>query len=174
MNNWLILTHVVALAAWAWFTEWEIRANWRLIQANGSQDTLHEGFHEARSLLRLNVATGLGLAASLPLLGHLSMLLSFGALVLLFAGWFTYRFNPALSVARGKEADCVSFDPHAARFPDRLLALRATRAFPGTDALAEANRVDYAARELRWLRCTVLALAGLGYAAALVVLFHYC
>lgn len=119
----LLIAHAGAFLLWLLFIKWEVAENAALIAANGSADTLHERFHAARTWLRAGVAVALALVANAQLwvwdsLGTAG--LGTVGLLALLVGWFTYRFSPALNVARGKPAGYVSADPHAAVF-DRLL-----------------------------------------------------
>ena len=78
--------------------------------------------------MRARWALALALGGSLPVLAlgdswpERAALLAVLAVGLLaaFAGWFTYRFSPALNVLRGKPAGYVSAEPRAALF-DRVL-----------------------------------------------------
>jgi hypothetical protein len=117
------------MAAWVSAVRWEIKRNADLIAANGSLDTLHEGFHRLRSFYRIMAALLIAAVASLPAWRcDPAMGVSMVALQVLFAGWFTWKFNPALNLARGKHEYYASLDPHAALFPDRLAVAVARRA----------------------------------------------
>lgn len=117
----LIPTHVAAVVAWVYFVKWEAHENYRLIQADGSKDTLRQGFHASRTLIRLTVGLPLAVAASLPLWGDNTAMAAgaFGLLVL-FGGIFLRWFNPMLSSLRGLPVAYVSLAPNASAF-DRFV-----------------------------------------------------
>lgn len=123
----LLIAHAGACLLWVLFTKWEVAENAALIAANGPADTLKERFHAGRTWLRAGVAVGLALVANVYTIWHNVNTFSVCAygvytlgLLALFTGWFTYRFSPALNLARGKPAGYVSADSHAAFF-DRTL-----------------------------------------------------
>ena len=173
----LLLAHAAALAAWHLFTRYEIRENHRLIEANGAKDDLKDAFHARRTRLRMAAASGLLLAVAGALhwcgLPGRAVAASTAGLLGLLAGWFFYTFNPALSLLRGKPAYYVSFAPDAAWLPDRLLARRAVRAYPGRLALNDAElyaaRRTHAATSLRTLLRVALGAGLAGEAAGLAV-----
>ena len=114
MKWFLLPAHVAACVAWVYCINWEVRENYRLIQADGSRDSLHQSFHRTRTLIRLLAGLLLSFAASLPLWHNgRAMALSVLALLLLFGGIFVYLFNPQLNLARGKAEDYVSQAPNA-------------------------------------------------------------
>ena len=119
---WLLIpAHVAALVAWVFATKWEVKRNADLIAADGAKDSLHEGFHWLRSFYRITAALSIAGAASLPLWHHdKAMAASMVGLMAAFSGWFTWKFNPALNLARGKAEYYASVEPRAALFPDRL------------------------------------------------------
>jgi hypothetical protein len=143
--NWLLLVdNALALVGWAFFVEWEIRANVALIKADGSQDSLHEEFHASRTWLRLRWWLGLSLAGvvlagSWPAAG-----LSFAGLAQLLGGYFVRTFNPRLNVGRALAyvgRFYVSFAPRAALWPDRFLAKLAVKRYP-LDTVAQRKWAD--------------------------------
>lgn len=116
------------MVAWVFAVRWETKHNVELIKANGAMDSLHEGFHTLRLFYRIMAALAIVFTASLPLWHHdKAMGCSMVGLLLLFAGWFTWRFNPALNLARGKAEYYASIDPRAALFPDRMAVAVADR-----------------------------------------------
>jgi hypothetical protein len=162
MHYLLFLTLLVALLLWALFVEYEVRKNAADIAADGAADTLGDAYHQRRTSIRAAVALALALGpdmlliASRPARPVLTGTLVAAALMIFFPAYFAWRFNPALSVARGKPAYYVSFSPTAAVWPDRYLA-----------AKARANRPDegpehqqwYAGEQLRKLLRTCLLTA---------------
>lgn len=165
----LLLAHAAGAAAWVAFVAWETRQNARLIAADGPANTLHAAFHARRTALRLALALALAGAASAPLApGWGALAASALALLLLFAGYFAWAFNPGLSRARGLPPYYVSLAPGAARWPDRYLARRARWRFPG----AEATQRAWAAGQLRRLLGWGLAGSGIAYLATLLALLR--
>ena len=126
---WLLIpTHAAAMVAWFFFVRWEVKRNAELIQANGAKDSLKEGFHALRLFYRIMAGLAIVFVASLPLWHHdKAMAASWAGLLLLFAGYFTRVFNPALNIARGKAEFYASIEPRAALFPDRLAVYVAKR-----------------------------------------------
>lgn len=117
------------MVAWVFAVRWETKRNVDLIKADGSKDSLKEGFHALRLFYRIMAALAIVFAASLPLWHHdPAMGLSMVGLMALFAGYFTRVFNPALNVARDKPEFYASVQPRAAWFPDRLAVRVARRA----------------------------------------------
>ncbi|GAC1372645.1 MAG: hypothetical protein NVS3B25_07330 [Hymenobacter sp.] len=152
------------MAAWALFVRYEIRRNAELIAANGAADTLHEAFHRARTTLRVSVASLLAVAASAPLLGHWTADLSYFGLLALFAGSFVRCFNPALSLARGKAADYVSEDPHAAFF-DRFIWWLTNKLHGGVALPGYVSRTFWLVLDACWLGGVALYLLSLALIA---------
>jgi hypothetical protein len=140
-------------------------------------DTFHEVFHRQRLTWRIAFDVVAALVCSLPWLvsGVAPYIVSSTGLASIGGAYFFFKFNPGLSLARGLayvKQYYVSFDPGAAWWPDRLLAGRAIKALPyygEPDAVTDANRRAYAARELELLCRWLLVLGIVTYAACLLL-----
>jgi len=164
----IILLILAAWLAWAlWLLPREVFLNADLIQADGAADSLKEGFHARRTVIRFWQWLGCTAAGSLPPLLWGApwpvVALNFAGLGLGLAGFFAAAFTPALNVARGKDKWYVSFAPRAAAWPDSKLAAAARAKYPNDPA----QQVEHAARALERLSRQIL----LGTAAGAALLF---
>jgi hypothetical protein len=140
---WLLLAHVAAFGIWALYLQWNVARDVAAFAADGAKDSLHEAFHRKRLLERAGAALGLAVTANVNAHDVPSYLVGVGGLLVLFAAYFTWYFNPALSKARGLHPYYVSADPHAAYFPDRWAWGHALRLYPAPEA-TEQDRRDFA------------------------------
>lgn len=154
----MLLSQLVVLATWLWFiVRYEVPLNVRMINEDGSADTLWAGFHERRGWVRfwwwLALCTA-GAACAWPHVGW-----AFAALGVLLAGVFFRTFGPLLSAGM-KLAYKARFyaSPRSKSFPDALVWWWVRRRSQGVaDALLQqkANEVNQAL--LNWVGLACLA-----------------
>lgn len=153
MLAFLFIAHAFACYAWMLFVKWETQENAAQIKADDAKDSLHGGFHFKRSVLRLVVALSLAVSANALLWRALDLwALAAGGLICLLSGYFVWRFNPNLNVARGKPVDYISREKNAALF-DRALTWLGWKLLPALRGL--------------------FALGIAGYAAAMIIVAHH-
>lgn len=143
---WLLLTHAVALALLWYHPKYWISKDLQAFEADGSKDSLKQGFHAGRLWVRCCTVAGIALACSLPCVSSCQLfVVSFGGLVAIGGGWFFCAFNAGLSKARGLDPYYLSKAPDAALWPDRLLSKWGIGLKPVMRAVLFASLVAYAA-----------------------------
>lgn len=170
---WLLVIHAAALLLWSRFVTWEVGVNADMIKADGSADSLKDGFHQRRTWLRFwfwLALAALPAAVAWVRFDLLAGLLGFAAFGFLLGTYFARTFNPLLNVAMGlsyKARFYASPSPTAARWPDQYVwrQLRESKAEP-TQENANAILQGYLN-----LLLGVGILAELGYLIFLVL--HY-
>jgi hypothetical protein len=173
---WLLLTHAATLALCWYAPRWWAAKDAAAFLANGSADSLHGVFHRQRATWRFGFLVLVSTVASLPLRHSPdAAACSSTALLALGAAYFLYDFNPRLSRARGLPEYYVSFDPQAARFPDRWLAGKAKAQWPQLDTMDPASMLRIwqgaASRALERLTVQVLEAGALLYLTLLAATY---
>ena len=165
----LLLAHLAALLLFWWAPRFWASRDAHAFSVNPADDTFHDTFHRQRLTWRVGTLLVVAALASEPAWPHAwAAACSFLGLASLGAAYFFFDFNPRLNTARGLDyvgRYYVSFDPRAARFPDRWLAQRAIRAVPRNEALQRS----WAAIELHNLLRLVLWGGGVAYLASLAL-----
>lgn len=167
----LLLAHACALVLFFLAPRLWATTDAHAFSVNPADDTFHDTFHRQRLTWRVAMLAALAAVASEPADATVATFAcSYLGLVAIGAAYFFYDFNPRLNRLRGLPyvgEYYVSFDPHAALFPDRWLAARARKAAPVNEALQRS----YAAIELQNLLRLVLAIGSLLYLVLLALAY---
>lgn len=161
-----LLFHLPALLGFYAQVPFWVKRDLTVFNAKPADDTHHERFHRQRWFWRAACAVLLAGIGSLSFVFDftygvwnphwMAASCSLLALLSIGAGYWTYAFNPALNMARNLNYVTeyyVSFDPHAAYFPDRHLAKQAYGRFPvlfaNQDEVNGAKRRAWASQRLQ-------------------------